>query len=214
MRHVLVSLFLIAFVTACGEQAPPPPPEEKAAPEPSPEQIAQEIGKTFAILNECLVSGTPPPDSSAFVPAISSAAAKHRVTDNGKTAIAQVSRQLEEVIRQCKEKKRWGMVKASIDAYNALVPNSSKFNRLKEMADLQLNKPMVKCKAFFVDIKSNNQTYAFLELTYVKTGEIKNVQVREGEEFDDLRFVRIIGDLKGVELEYMPIPGDTFEVMK
>jgi hypothetical protein len=214
MRQVLVSLFLAAFVFGCGQQAaPPPPPEQKAAPEPSPEQIAQEIQKSLGVLQECLVSGNPPPDSSTFVPALSSAAAKHRVTDNGKAAIAKVASQLEEVIRQCKEKKRWGMVKASIDAYNALVPNSSKFNRLKEMTDLQLSKPMVKCKAFFVDHASNNQVYAFLELTY-RTGEVKNVQVREGEEFESLRFVRIVGDLKGVELEYLPIPGDTFEVMK
>ena len=36
----------------------------------------------------------------------------------------------------------------------------------------------------------------------------------EGEEFDDLRFVRIVGKEAGMELEYQLLPGERFKVMK
>lgn len=220
MKKVLSVLLILAIVLAvgCAQPPPPPPPEPKAPPEPTPEQIAGEIRTHIATLQSAVQNNAPFPMDSvpAMAEGLRSAAAKHRLTDNGKAGIAQVSHDIEEVIRKARDIKRWKIVLGGIEAYDALVSGSSKYNRLKEQANLQLAKPSVKLKGFFTDHAANNEVYAFIMLLdpTVPGSDWQSLKVRVGEEFNNLKFLKIVGEEKGIELEYLRIPGDTFEVMK
>jgi hypothetical protein len=46
----------------------------------------------------------------------------------------------------------------------------------------------------------------------VRVGVV-DLQVRQGEEFCGLRFVDFVGKLRGITLEYLDIPGETFRAM-
>jgi len=220
MKKALSVLFILAIIltVGCQQPAPPPPPEPKAPPEPTPEQIAGEIRAHIGTMQSAVDANAPFPMDSvpAMVDGLRAAAAKHRLTDNGKAGIAQVSHDIEEIIRKARDIKRWKIVLAGIDAYDALISGSSKYNRLKELGKLQLSKPSVKLKGFFTDHAANDEVYAFIEVLdpAVPGSTWQSLKVRVGEEFSNLKFVRIVGEEKGIELEYLLIPGDTFEIMK
>ena len=63
-----------------------------------------------------------------------------------------------------------------------------------------------------MDDLETKQLTVFLELTDYFTGKIDRVQAREGDEFNNLRLVRVIGRNKSVLFEYLKVPGLFFEV--
>ena len=106
------------------------------------------------------------------------------------------------------------MVLHCLDVYDALNPGAIKYNRLRNMAELQMRKPRVDLKGFFSDGGTDGTVYALVEITDPVQDKVHKENMREGEEMHGLRFHRIIGNQRGVEFEYLAIPGDFFEVMK
>lgn len=143
-----------------------------------------------------------------------SAKNENQSKENGKAALNDIKNEIVEIIDKAGNEKRWGLVLGGIAAFEVLDPESTRFARTKEMATLQMNKPRVTVKGFFVDQAAGGQLYAFLEVTDPKTETTETWKARLGEEKYNLRFVDIVGDQKGVTLEYLAIPGDLFDVMK
>jgi len=212
-----VALLAVILCLGCQEQAPPPPPTPPPAPEPSPEKLAEEMRSILAPVQGLLAD---PPvgtftteDKNAFLEALQKARAKNQVTENGKRALEMVATDVETIISTARDKKRWKVVMGAIEAYEILSPGAStKMSRLKERAQLYITRPVVVVQGF-VDDKEKKDTYAFLQVTLRPSMEVDSVQVKPGDEFYGLRFVDIVGDKKGVRLEYLKIPGDTWEVM-
>jgi len=138
--------------------------------------------------------------------------AKYKDDEKGKAALTAISHDLEEVISQARDQQRWRLVMAGIQAYEILNPGATKMNRLKERAQLWLNRPDVTVKGFFDD-KEKGDVYAFLHVTLHPSNEVRQVRVRKGEEFCGLRLVDFIGKLEGVTLEYIAIPGETLRLL-
>jgi hypothetical protein len=51
-----------------------------------------------------------------------------------------------------------------------------------------------------------------MELVNRKTMEVQKVQLREGEETDGIRLIKVIGRNQKVRVEYVKIPGLIFDV--
>ncbi|MGC9054065.1 MAG: hypothetical protein ACP5KS_09305, partial [Candidatus Hydrogenedens sp.] len=151
--------------------------------------------------------------------------AKYSAIENGKIAMSRIAPDIEETIRQARDKQRWALVIAGINIYDVLRPGASapdgKYARLKERAELMLSRPRVEVTGF---LQAENDLYVFLTVTDTKTNKTENFKVREGEEFYEpvnpqtkqkesakLRIVRVIGDQQSVELLYIPA-NDTWVV--
>ena len=104
-----------------------------------------------------------------------------------------------------------GEVEAAVDAFEILSMESMLMSRLDQRAKTILAQPKVEVKGFIED-KEKNAIYIFLRVTDRATGKVKSVNVREGDVFNDLRVVAIIGNNKAVQFEYLKIPGLIFEV--
>ncbi|HOZ47345.1 MAG TPA: hypothetical protein PLO37_18980 [Candidatus Hydrogenedentes bacterium] len=147
---------------------------------------------------------------------LKAAKAKHSAIYNGEVALSQLAREIEGVLDQAKEKKMWPLVCTSCEAYDILDPGNTKTKRYMDRAILELKRPKVKVKGFFQD-EQNNDVYVFLDITLFGQKEAQTLRVRQGEEFLDppytLRMRSIIGNNKGVRLEYLAIEGDSFDVL-
>ncbi len=230
MRKCLFAALLVCLLcVACAEKAPPPPPTPPPPPEKTPEQIAGEIRPVLAPLEAVLVDdpsgqgsgeggkgakgGLAPNARSTVISGLTEARTKHQGSENGRQALAMIAHDLESITSRARDQKRWPTVILAIDAYELLMPGSTKMNRLKERAQLHLACPKVSVKGFMDDAEKKD-VYVFLELLWYQSGESKSVQVKVGEEFDGLKLLDIVGDKKGVRIEYLAIPGEIFEVMK
>lgn len=145
------------------------------------------------------------------ISALRDAELQYGSTPAGQEALKDVGHDIVDIAKHARDQERWKLVEACVDAYEILNMESVSLTRLDERAKLMLARPKIEMKGF-IDDKEKNATYVFLRLTDRKTGKMKTVTQREGDEFDDLRLVGIIGNNKAVRLEYMKIPGLVFEV--
>jgi hypothetical protein len=211
-----VVLLIVILCLGCQQQAPPPPPTPAPPPQPSPEKIKGEIDAVLAPMQAALANPAAVPYTDelkkSVLGGLQTAYTKNRASENGKQALAMVASDLETIISKARDAKRWGLVLGAIEAYEILSGGSTKMNRLKERAQLYLNRPVVTIQGFYDD-KEKNETIAFLQVK-LPNNKVKSVQKKPGDEFEGLRFLDFVGDKKGVRLEYLAIPGDTWEVMK
>ncbi|MDQ1256758.1 MAG: hypothetical protein QG656_1358 [Candidatus Hydrogenedentes bacterium] len=196
------------------KQAEPPPPPRI----PTPEEIYNEIRPTIQPYVDVINGGQPAPGYSATVlDGLKNAKNKHSPADNGKMALARLTRDVEDIIKVARENKFWKIVLGACECYEVLEPGNVRTQRYIDEANLQLARPKVKIKGFFDD-KETKDIYVFVDAEIRGVDEIKQFRIREGEEFLDpphtLRFVEILGNNKGIRLEYLAIEGDTFDVMK
>ncbi len=230
-RFIYVFIFItigtISISTInCSKPAPPPPPPQEPPP-PSPEQILSEMRSAIQPWIDAITNNTrlPQDQQDTIVNNLRSVKAKYSAIDNGKIAMSRIAPDIEETIRQARDKQRWALVIAGINIYDVLRPGSSasdgKYARLKERAELMLSRPRVEVTGF---LQAENDLYVFLSVTDTKTNKTETFKVREGEEFYEpinpqtkqkqsakLRIVRVIGDQQSVELLYIPA-NDTWVV--
>ncbi len=217
---ILVCLGIISLSSLNCSKPPPPPPPQQEPPPPSPEQIQSELRSAIqpwmdAVNNN---TGLPISQQDTIVNNLRGAKAKYSAIENGKIAISRVASDVEEYIRQARDKQRWGLVICGINIYDVLRPGASapdgKYARLKERAELMLSRPRVEVTGF---LQAENDLYIFLTVTDTKTNKTETFKVREGEEFYEpenpqtkqkepakLRIVRVIGDRQSVEILYIP----------
>lgn len=215
MKQIVVVMSLLAFVLALGCEKGEELPQKPVEQEKTPEQIVELIKKDLKPLGKIMSGGVISPDEKNQV---LSKLRTHKTTyqskENGVIALERIKGEVEQAIRGARDSERWFMVLVALEIYDVLEPGSTRYQRLAKTAVLQMKKPKVKLKGFFRDIESNDQFYAFVEITDPVSGKTYSEQMREGEEKHGIRFSRIIGNQQGVEFEYMAIPGDFFEVMK
>ncbi len=186
-------------------------------PEPSPEEIYREIATAIQPLNDPLVGGPAlnPDRKQQVLDGLRAAKAKHQMSDNGKIALSHISRDIETIMMEAKKQEYWRLLLGASEAYEILAPGNAKSRRYMEIAETQLARPKVKVKGFIED-KVTNDTYVFLDVKLPGSDWVTQEPVREGEEFLEpphtLRLLEIIGNNKGVRLEYLAIEGDTFDV--
>ena len=217
MKKCLSVALLMAFLClGCQQQAATPTPTPAAAPEKTPEKIKEEIMATLAPMQSVIANpaagGFTDDMKKSLIEGLQKARSANQASENGKQALAMVTHELEAIISTARDQKRWRLVLCAIEAYEVMSPGTTKMNRLKERAKLYLSRPTVTVKGF-VDDKDTKDTYVFLDVTLHPSEEVNSVQARVGEEFFGVRLLDIVGNKKGVHLEYLAIPGDTWDVM-
>jgi len=138
--------------------------------------------------------------------------AKLRAEVNGDRAIRLITSDVRDALKSAKDASQWDTVLLLCDALEALDPSDSRIERYREQAQGEKNKPVITVKGFYEDVTSKEIT-VFLEAFLRTTNERKTVQVREGDEFlDCLKLIEIVGNRKGVKLQYIPT-GEVYEVL-
>ena len=223
MKKFLVLTIVAAFLFSLGgmmagcekKEPEPKPTENQPPPEPSPEEISNKIiteALGSAVMGAVASGKVSPEVRAKLVEDLTKARSANQTSENGQKALNIVSGKLEEIVMKAKTERQWDVVLLGIAGYEVFNKDSATMKRIKEQADLESKKPIVVLKAFMTDQKSN-RVFAILQIQNQMTGEVKTVNISEGEEAEGLRFNKVIGDNRGIELEYMAIPGDMFEVM-
>lgn len=216
MRIVLVLLLVLSvLLVGCKAKAPEPQPVATTEPvEKTPEMIAQELRTPLAPLLTTAPGATIPEQvRQKMISDVRGVCTANKTTDNGKQAISQVRAEVESVVGKARDAKLWSVALAAAEVYEVFEPGSTKFDRLKNTCNAYLKMPKVKMKGFFNVDTQKDEIYAFLQVS-PPGGVKKDVKVRVGEEFEGFRFVRIVGELQGVELEYLELPGEFIRVMR
>ena len=205
-KWVVVGLVCLCVVAGCKKEEPPPPPPPP--PPPSAEQLREEALKNLA---DILMVGMPV-TSDVVKMRINDTKAKLRAEVNGDRAIRLITSDVREALKSAKDAEAWDSMIVLGDAWETLEPQDSRIERYREQALGEKNKPKVTVKGFYEDVNTREVT-VFLEVFLPDKYEVKTVQVRQGDEFvDTLKFVDIVGDRKGVKLQYLPT-GEIFEVL-
>lgn len=229
IRRFLLSLCVLAFVMAgCGGgddqsgaylvtrppgNAPAPGAAAAAPQQLSPQQIAQKI-----ISDAELDAALPPPGSTlppgmaqTFLNKLQQVVTQHSATEEGQEALDIVSRRIESRVREVERAKLWHYVLVYADAHRILNPGSTKFNRQREKAQIELRRPTVQVQGFVEDGLSG-QTIAFVDIHLPLQDLMYSERMRVGEEIHGVKLVDIIGNNRGVVMEFLE-SGETFEVL-
>ena len=216
-RLLVVCLAATLVLCACPKPAPPPPPTPKAPPEPTPEEIAAQIRPALEPCKRLLrqkvrTGGLSSEDKKRVHDELKAAKQKFQHTENGKQALSMITHDVEAMIQNARDQSRWRTVKEFIDTWRILSPGNPKMDRLEERADLHMRQPQVTVKGFFDD-EQTDDTYVFLDVMERPSKKHHDLRARVGDVFFHVELLDIVGDNKGVKLEYLLIPGTIWEVM-
>ena len=155
--------------------------------------------------------GLSPKEKQEVLSGLGEACLKYQGLPFAAEAYRELAQEIVGIAEQAQTVERWQLVQACVEAHDILGVSSVKLGRFDERAELYLSKPMVTVRGFMED-KEKNDIYVFIEMLDRKTGKITKTTAREGEEFNDLKLIEIIGRNKQVRFEYLKIPGLTFVV--
>ena len=211
--NAALAFLSLALLAGCEAKEEAPPPEQVVPVPPTAAEIQQELTNAVQPVVASMQKGEyfNPAQIEPNLKNLQAALAKHRGTPNAQDAIKTVAGQLKDYVRQAhREKKAW-YVMYFFDALKLIDPASTKdVERIRQEAQLIIDRPKPRITGFWKD-EGTGQTTVFLEITIPSTGAKHEVRAREGDEFDNLRLVEIVGDNKCVKFEYL-VNQDTFEV--
>lgn len=203
---LLLSVFLTAIVSC--SPPPPPPPPEATGPKTAEEvyvlisPIIQPL-RAAARSQQVVISNA---ERDQMIHQLGQAVGQYGQTDFGRQALTRIGQEIADLALQFSRQERYRATLICLDAHNVLNMSSTLLNRLGERAEKMLAQPAVRARGFLED-KENGDLYAFLELLDRQTGKVKTIQLREGEESDGIRLLRILGKNRAVRVEYLEIPG-------
>ena len=216
-RWVSILVLLAVAMVGCNSENPwwkRRPPEN---PPISKEALQAELRPKLAPLRAALNA---PNEEQAVISdaqrreimmALTQAQAEHGEEKAAQEVFRDLADQISSLARDAATAEYWRLVQTCIDVYEVLNMESYTLKRLDARAKEMLGRPKVEVQGFLED-KSHDDIYVFLKLTDRRTGKVTKVQAREGEEFNDLRLVEIIGRNKQVRFEYLKIEGLFFIV--
>ena len=210
----MVTLLLaltVGVLGGCPRSEPKTPAKPPPPPPPTPEEIASEIRQSLQPIN-ALPPGLPvhPEINNQVRNGLRSAKNKHQTTENGKEALNMIANELKNKLTAAQEAEHWYKVVLICDVLQILSPGVPRYEKAKEKARIQINRPKVRVTGFFTDAKTE-EVIVFLDVFLPETGRTESVKVREGQEFLRLKLLNIVGKNRGVNLEYLRT-GDQFEV--
>ena len=199
---VLLCLSLV-LIAACAPEPPPPPPEPEIPPEPSPEEYRQQLRGIMGPMVQSGVAAQPDTMVPGILDQLQGRKLQLMATENGRTAIQMITRDIEENIRVAREEERWRKISALCRAFRVFQPDNTRYEKQREYADLMVTRPNLMVTGF---MELDNELYVFIDLFDPTDGKTTAYRVREGEEFHgNMRLVRIIGNQHSVEVEFLPL---------
>lgn len=208
-----VALSLVAAIVLLGCEKKEVKKENEPPPPPTAEQVYNELYNHIApLIREFMVEEAEIPAEmvDSAINQLRASKTKHQLGPNGPEGINRVVTQVADALNRAYDAKAWSLCLAMGQAMEVLEPNNKAYQGKLDRALVEKNKPKV---MKFSTFTTNGITTIMLTLYLPKTGETKDFKVREGEEFEDLKLIEIIGNNDGLKFEYIPT-GDTIEWFK
>lgn len=212
LRNLLALSVLAAMAASCKVEPPPPPPPPPMGPQTKAEVLAL-VRPVIAPLRFS-VEGSTPLDNQAravILQNLRQAVMEHGGKDFGREALREVGYEIAELGKEASADERWKLALFCVDAFDTLSMESALLSRISDRAGKMLEQPTVRVRGFLED-GVDKTLYVFMDIVDRRTGEVKKVQAREGEEFHGLRMIKVLGRNKQVRFEYIKIPGLIFDV--
>lgn len=208
--RVLGLTVMLLVAAACVSGCAEPEPEEPEQPPPPPPPSAQQLhGQIMSKINPLLASGGEEA-GKMIVQALQTELPKVKAELNGPSAIKLVGIDVNKALLAQQEAGNWEVVLNLCEAYDVIDPTNQRTKRYRNRAETELSRPRVRVQGFYDDHTTGVKT-VFLEVTHPRSGEMKQVQVREGEQFEGLELVSIQGDNKILRFRHIATD-KTFEV--
>jgi hypothetical protein len=209
MKRVVPCLLVaLLAVVGCGEKEPEPPPE----PPPPPPPTAQELrSQEMQDLRPIMQPGAQMSEEE-IIGRVNNTKAKLRGEVNGEKALSLITRDIREQLNASFDQEMWESVVRGSIALGTLEPDDPRLERYRETAMLEIQRPKLTVKGFYIDPETQTTT-VFLDVFLPETGETVQKQVQEGEEFNDIQLLDIIGRQKGIRYRYLPT-NKVYETMK
>ncbi|MFP4172492.1 MAG: hypothetical protein ACLFV4_06225 [Candidatus Hydrogenedentota bacterium] len=201
------ALMLLLGFGLVGCEAEEEEPEEEEPPPPS----AGEIERAFVETYEGLPDEIGDEQMEETLNEVRETRGEYQATENWAEGRRRAIEEFEDMARRADDRELWTWLIFADEALKTLDPDHSRFDRLRERAEIQLRRPEVEITGFYEDHDTGQET-VFMNVYLPEEDREERVQVRPGEEFHGLRLRDIIGRNRGVELEYLEA-NEIFEVM-
>lgn len=218
-KRLLLALgcvLMIGIVSGCKPAPPPPPPPVVPVGPQTKQEVLGLVLPALAPIEAVLAQppgqgGMTEAERSGVMAQLRDAVAKYGNLPFGREALREVGYKIGEIGKKASTQERWRLALTCVDAFDILQMESLTVSRLGERAKTMMEQPTVRVRGFLED-KEKGSLYVFMELVNRKTGEVEKVQAREGEDFNGIRLIKVIGRNKKVRVEYINIPGLIFDV--
>lgn len=217
-KHLLAlgCVLMAGIFSGCNQAPPPPPPPVVPTGPQSKQEVLGLVLPALAPLQNILsmpagTGGLSDTDRAYVMSQLRDSVAKYGNLPFGREALREVGYKIAEMGKQASTQERWRLALSCVDAFDILQMESLTVSRLGDRAKNMMEQPTVRVRGFLED-KEKDSLYVFLELVNRKTGEIEKVQAREGEEFEGIRLLKVVGRNQKVRIEYIKIPGLIFDV--
>lgn len=189
-----------------------PPPQPPTGPQ-SKEEVLAAVNPIIAPLRTTISGGPVISETERYtmMTGLRDAIMQYGSTEFGRQAFRDLAYEVQNIAKQASAVEKYRLVLICVDVTELLSVESHLLKRLGQKADVMLDKPKVQVKGFIDDIEKK-QTYIFIEIINHRKGTLERMEAREGDEFNDLRVVRILGRNQAVLFEYLKLPGLFFEV--
>lgn len=218
MKYIYgMAVILLACLAGCKEE--PPEPENQ----PPPPLTTEKIHSDYRNALSPLFNGANPNanfrkgDKNPPIQEFKQLRQKMSSEENEPEAKQRIEKDVVNNLKKARDNEQWFAVDGLLDIYGMLRPDSQVYTSLRRRANVMMARPVV-VNTGFAKI-GDEDLLTFLEITDPMTGEVDTFRVREGEEFypDEegkslLKLIRVIGAQSGVEMEYLALPGYTWEV--
>lgn len=217
-KSVKVTFLIVVFVilgltTSCKPKEAPPP----TAPPHTKEEFIVQLRQILAPIKEYVPfnpqqskGGLPEPVRKKVVEDLYNFLQQYSNIPEANEACKEIAQEVAQWARLAKDQNRWILALACIDIFEMLGAKSYTLQRLKERGEKYISQPKIIVRGFIED-KETKTLSIFIELVDRRTGEVKKVVARPGEEIDGIRIIDI--PFKNiVRFEYIPIEGLSIEV--
>ena len=217
-RACFMGLCAVALLAAgCGEggstKAPPKPGERKISANEIRAQIDNALQPVYALVEQASADSNVPPETSADVKTkLEDLKKKYATEDAYKQGIDGVIKKLEDQLRIVRERQNGVIALYLCGIIRFFDPDNSRVVRYEKWGETVKNRPRVTIRGWYEPRDTPTKIiYTFIEVYTPEDGQTHHLEVREGEEFLGLKYVRMIGDKRGILFEYMKTE-DRFEV--
>ena len=193
-------------LSGCGGKEDPKKPktavDPNAPPPPTPEELAKNAIAELALDQPLPLPGArmTPAVRDSTLSAFRKKYSDLSRTPEGKIALDQVQKVLEDRIAAYENGRFWEHSLTYIDAYLMFQPKSKKYDQLKEKALTELRKPRVTLKGLpEVSGEKVAQVLIYIPLT----SETFTERMSAGEEMHGVKYLGVFGKDRGARMEYL-----------
>ncbi len=216
LTRALAPCAAVLLLAGCGPEAPSdakPGAERKPTAAEIRAQFDSALQPVYAIVAASTADTRVPNELAAQVQTQLDERKKKYASEAAyKEGIRGVVTKLEDELRVVRDRQNGVLALYLCGTIRYFDPDNSRVVRFEKWGETVKNRPVVTIRGWYEPRDTTIRIiYVFLEVFTPEDGQTRHVEVREGEEFLGLKYVRMIGEKRGILFEYMKTK-DRFEV--